>query len=61
MELLLSIYLAIMANLSILGDGELQIAELVDNVHVLISNSLNTSDIIEAFRILDYNGTGYIR
>jgi len=42
-------------------DGKLQISELVENAHILIANSLATSDIIDAFKYLDLDKSGYIR
>ncbi|ELT99096.1 hypothetical protein CAPTEDRAFT_228966 [Capitella teleta] len=43
------------------GDGELQIEELIENIHVINTHIQYREDLMEAFKIFDRKGEGYIR
>ena len=45
----------------VVGDGKLQIDELLDNWEVLCHHSVFGKEMMEAFKVLDKNGDGWIR
>lgn len=45
----------------LLGDGQLQIEELVNNWYALCQHSVNGDELLEAFNTLDVDHDGYIR
>ncbi|KAK2155054.1 hypothetical protein LSH36_250g00022 [Paralvinella palmiformis] len=42
-------------------DGKLSIDELIANLHVINAHSLRGDEILEAFKVFDKNGDGFIR
>ena len=41
--------------------GKIRIKELVDNIDVLVVQSVRSPDLHEAFKMFDKNGDGFIR
>lgn len=46
---------------SSVGDGKLQIKELVDNWKILAQHSVNGDDLLSAFKVIDKNKDGFVR
>lgn len=44
-----------------LGDGKIQIKELVDNWNVLAQHSVNGDELMESFKKFDVNNDGFIK
>ena len=44
-----------------IGDGQLKISEILENMHILYEHSLKGDDLKSAFEIIDRNHNGCIR